>query len=55
MNLMMSPKKRVTVLLDTETHLKLKIHAAQINVTMNDVMANAIEMYLQQNVEIDSH
>ncbi len=39
---------RVTVLLEAGVHLELKIQAAKQGKTMNSIMSDAIEMYLQQ-------
>tara|TARA_B100000902_G_scaffold58663_1_gene65639 strand:- start:3699 stop:3848 length:150 start_codon:yes stop_codon:yes gene_type:complete len=41
--------KRVTVKLDDDKHLKLKVIAASQELTLNDVMIRAAEMYIQQN------
>tara|TARA_R100001198_G_C5233565_1_gene212133 strand:+ start:1372 stop:1533 length:162 start_codon:yes stop_codon:yes gene_type:complete len=44
-------KVRVTVLLEADVHLELKIQAAKQGKTMNSIMSDAIEMYLQPTVD----
>jgi len=47
----MEPKKvRVTVLLAPEAHMNLKIKSAQLGITMNDIMSDALMLYLQGTV-----
>lgn len=41
--------KRVTVKLPKETHYKLKVLAAEQELTLDIVMNRAAEMYLQHN------
>lgn len=47
-------KVRVTVLLETDVHIKLKVKAAKEGITMNNIMSDAIKMYLQQNVNTET-
>lgn len=49
-DLVMNETKRVTVLLAPNTHLKLKIRSAELGITMNNIMSDAIEMYLQKTI-----
>ena len=42
-------KKRINVILDTDTHLALKVFAAQVGSSMSDVAWEAIRMYLQSH------
>ena len=41
--------KRITVKLDDAKHLKLKVIAASQQLSLNDVMIRAADMYIQQN------
>jgi len=41
--------KRITVQLEDYLHKKVKIQAAQDSSTINDVMIEAVKMYLQKN------
>lgn len=51
----MEPKKiRVTVQLDPQAHMELKIKSAKLGITMNDIMTNALELYLQETVNTDN-
>ena len=47
-------KKRINVILDTDTHLALKVYAAQVGSSMSDVAWEAIRMYLQSHCESGS-
>tara|TARA_R110001592_G_scaffold166438_1_gene401478 strand:- start:2941 stop:3114 length:174 start_codon:yes stop_codon:yes gene_type:complete len=50
------PKKiRVTVQLDPKAHMELKIKSAKLGITMNDIMTDALELYLQETVNEDSN
>ena len=42
-------KKRINVILDTETHVALKVYAARVGSSMSDVAWEAIRMYLQSH------
>jgi len=46
-----SPIKRVTVNMPLELHRKLKMTAVAVDMTMNDVLIEALELYLQQNTQ----
>tara|TARA_R100001443_G_scaffold7820_1_gene17153 strand:- start:722 stop:871 length:150 start_codon:yes stop_codon:yes gene_type:complete len=41
--------KRVTVKLADDKHLKLKVIAASQQISLNDILVRAAEMYIQQN------
>ena len=41
--------KRVTVKLDDDKHLKLKVIAASQQLSLNDVMMRAADTYIQQH------
>jgi len=43
--------KRVTVNMPLELHRKLKMTAVAADMTMNDVLIEALELHLQQNIE----
>ena len=47
-------KKRINVILDTDTHLALKVYAARVGSSMSDVAWEAIRMYLQSHCESGS-
>ena len=50
----MEPTKvRVTVLLAPEVHMNLKIKSAQLRITMNDIMSDALMLYLQGTVDTE--
>ena len=49
-----SVKKRINVILDTETHIALKVYAARVGSSMSDVAWEAIRMYLQSHCESGS-
>ena len=42
-------KKRINVILDTDTHVALKVYAARVGSSMSDVAWEAIRMYLQSH------
>jgi predicted HicB family RNase H-like nuclease len=41
--------KRVTVKLDDDKHLKLKVIAASQQLSLNEILVRAAEMYIQQH------
>ena len=41
--------KRVTLIMDDDMHLSVKILAAQQGRSMNDLMLEAVKLYLQQS------
>ena len=43
--------KRLSVTIDTELHRILKIYAASKEVTMNDVVVEAVKEYLNKNAK----
>ena len=47
-------KKRINVILDTDTHVALKVYAARVGSSMSDVAWEAIRMYLQSHCESGS-
>mgnify|MGYP001314647682 len=47
----MLPEKRVSVVLPGDLHRDLKLHAYSTQVTMNDVLLKALQMYLQKTKE----
>ncbi len=50
----MEPKKiRVTVQLEPKAHMELKIKSAKLGITMNDIMTDALELYLQETVNTE--
>ena len=44
-------KKRINVILDTDTHVALKVFAARVGSSMSDVAWEAIRMYLHSHRE----
>jgi NRPS condensation-like uncharacterized protein len=46
--------KRVTVVLPKKVHRELKVYSAVNGVTMNDVMLEAVKLYLQKAAEQES-
>ena len=40
--------KRLSVTVDTDLHKRLRICAAYLDMSMNDVVVKAVELYLQQ-------
>jgi len=44
--------KRLSVVIDTELHKMLKIYAASKEVTMNDVVVEAVKEYLNKNAKV---
>ncbi|AXF42070.1 hypothetical protein STIP37_9 [Synechococcus T7-like phage S-TIP37] len=46
--------KRVTLIMPTDLHMDVKVLAAKSDRTMNEIMVDAVKMYLQQGVVGDS-
>mgnify|MGYP002794006656 CR=1 FL=1 len=44
--------KRLSLTFDTELHKMVKIYAASREVTMNDVVVEAVKEYLNKNVKV---
>ena len=44
--------KRLSVTLDTSLHKRLKLYAAYADVTMNDVVIEALQEYLLKNSNV---
>lgn len=46
-------KIRITVQLEPKAHMELKIKSAKLGITMNDIMTDALELYLQETVNAE--